>query len=79
MQKSDVPHIVPNRYLVNIYSTFVRFDVAFLGCCCKEWLIAQGGVFAERIPSPNILTRLDDQISNELNKTSVIYSSDTHS
>jgi hypothetical protein len=33
----------------------VRLAVAFLGQWCKEWLIAWGGVFAKRIPAPNIL------------------------
>jgi hypothetical protein len=46
---------VPNRYRVNLYTTTARLAVAFLGQCCKEWLISWGGVFAKRIPAPNIL------------------------
>ena len=32
--------------------TYVRVAIAFSGRLCKEWLIAQGGVFSKTIPAP---------------------------
>jgi hypothetical protein len=50
MQKSDVPHTVPNMNWVNSQAAYVRLAIAFSGRWGKERLIAQGGVFAKTIP-----------------------------